>query len=321
MPLESCWLCDEELTLTKEHIIPESMGGKKIVRGFICRDCNSRTGHDWDVAVTNFESWKFQINSNLRINPQHGRPIRGRMADSGLNVLIDAELQMRVGFNAPVKKQGEASTEVYEFTSDPDRVDDLFESVNKLLQRRGKNPITRSEFDASIRRHVTPQPKVNLSLQLKEPEYFRSSVKTAMAMAFSLGINPRDCENTVRYLRDETMDNTGVVTMPGTSLKNYMNDWSDYHSVTILGLPDAEMLMGEVLYFGNVAGMIVLSNSYDGPFMAAGHVINLRTGEYVDVDLDLPNLLLPVEQLRERIKQFKSPLMFQILGGQNRMVA
>ena len=320
MQLETCWLCDKELTMTKEHIVPESMGGKKTVRGFICINCNSRTGHDWDVAVTNFESWKFQINSNLKINPQHGKSIRGQMADTGLNVLIDTELQMRVGFNAPVKRQGEAGTEVYEFTSDPDRVDDLFESVNKLLQRRGKNPITRAEFDASITRHVTPQPKVNLSLQLKEPEYFRSLVKTAMAMAFSFGINPRDCENTVRYLRDETMDNTGVVEMPGTSLKGYMNDWTDYHAVTILGHPDCGKLIGEVLYFGTVGGLVILSNSYDGPFIVTGHVINLRTGEYADSDIKLPNLSLSEEQLSSQIEQFKSPMIFQILNGSHRIV-
>lgn len=145
MRLEICWLCDNELTTTREHIIPESMGGKKTVVGFICRDCNSKTGHNWDAAVIDFESWKFQLNPNLRINPRRGKSIRASMAETGLNAFVDSGVQVRLGFNAPIKTQEETGQVTYHFTCDPSRVDAFFDSVNTLLQRKGMNPITREE--------------------------------------------------------------------------------------------------------------------------------------------------------------------------------
>ena len=108
MPPRTCWLCDNRMTKTDEHIIPKSMGGKKSVRYFICLDCNSRTGRHWDVAVTNFESWKFQADPNLRINPQRDRLTRGHMADTGLNVSVGPGFKVHLGFNAPKKTKSES---------------------------------------------------------------------------------------------------------------------------------------------------------------------------------------------------------------------
>ena len=318
--LNECWLCHKILTRTREHIIPESMGGKKTVHGFICRDCNSRTGHDWDVAVTNFESWKFHLQRDLLINPQQRRPIRGRMADPRLNVFVDSGGEVRFGFNPPTRTQKATGEVVYEFVCDPSRVDDLFESVNTLLQRRNMPPMTRDEFDTRLRYDSVTQPVVNFPLQLAMPKYYRSVAKTAMAMAFSLGINPMDCENAVRYLRDEEAGEDGVVTLPDTSLRGLADDWIRYHAVTIFGFPQARRLIGEVLYFGSVVGLVALSDSYSGPDIIAGHSIDLRTGQYADADFNLPSLHLPVdsvvELLKMRTRRFKSPMVLQAMRAQ-----
>ena len=327
MKQKPCWLCSRELTKTREHVIPEKMGGKKTVQGFICRDCNSTTGHGWDAALIEFESWKFHMDPNLRINPQRDRLFRARLAETDTNVYIDPGAKVRLGRNAPTTKKGESGEEVIHFAADPSDVDDLFRSVNTTGQRRGMSPLTREEFDARIERDEIPQPRVNFTLKLQIPKYYRSIVKTAMSMAFSLGVSPLDCENAVRYLRDETLAEEGVVYVPGTSLEEVLEDWIDYHAVTILGLPGDRKLIGEVLYFGNVAGLVLLSDSYDGPSIIAGHSINLRNGEYEDADLNLrhlPELYLPadgvVNLVSSRIKQFKSPMVLEILGDLDRIV-
>lgn len=324
MRIQLCWLCDGELTATNEHIIPNSMGGKKTVRNFICRDCNSRTGHEWDVAVTDFERWKFHLSPDLRINPQQGRPVRAQMGDRGLNAFVDTGGQVRLGYNPPAKFQNEKGEVVHEFTCDPSRVDDLFDSVNKFLLRRKMPPMTRDEFDARIVYKVTHQPVVNFTLKLDMPKYYRSIVKTAVAMAFSVGVCPTDCENAVRYLRDEALSEAGVVSLPGTNLEGKLEDWMNFHAVTIFGFPSSRKLVGEVLYFGSVAGLIVLSNSYDGPSTFEGHSINLKTGEYVDADLRLPNLHLPEHSvlglMESRLERFKSPMICQVRSNLNQII-
>ena len=320
MQLEVCWLCDNELTMTREHIIPESMGGKKTVRGFICRHCNSRTGAEWDAAVSEFESWKFLLDPNLRINPRQGKPLPVSMADTGMNAFMDSGVHVRLGYNAPVITEDESGQVTYRFTRDASQLDDLFDTMNRLLQRKGKPLMTRDEFNARIEHRVNEGPVITFSLQMDMPKYYRSLVKTSMAMAFSVGINPTECGNAVGYLRDETMEEEGVVSLPGMSLKRIFDEWIHYHAVTIFGFPDSRQLVGEVLYFGSVSGLVLLSDSYDGSRIIAGHSINLKTGEYVDADLDLPRLLLParsgMEILRARVARFKSPLVLQVLNTQ-----
>ena len=50
-----CALCQTPLTKanrTKEHIIPNAIGGRKKVRNFICKRCNDETGEKWNSALT-----------------------------------------------------------------------------------------------------------------------------------------------------------------------------------------------------------------------------------------------------------------------------
>ncbi|WP_273181329.1 MULTISPECIES: HNH endonuclease [Methylophaga] len=49
-----CLLCDELISTeidSREHLIPNSIGGKKKVSGFLCVNCNSKSGDSWDSAL------------------------------------------------------------------------------------------------------------------------------------------------------------------------------------------------------------------------------------------------------------------------------
>lgn len=51
---KKCFFCDEELnenTLSKEHIIKNSIGGKRTAKNFICKKCNEKTGQEWDYLI------------------------------------------------------------------------------------------------------------------------------------------------------------------------------------------------------------------------------------------------------------------------------
>ena len=319
MGLGACWLCEGELTKTEEHIIPDSIGGRRIVVGFICQACNSRTGSSWDAAVSNFDSWRFVFDQSLVRSQRRTRSIRGQIPDLGLNVYIDAGGLIRVGNNAPATTQARSGETLYTFTSDPDEIDQLFETINRFCDRRGIPLLSRAEFDAGVGRQQSSTP-VEFGLTLESGKYFRSIVKTAVAMAFSLGIDPKKCENAVAYLKDGTADPEGVVSpFPGGSLKEFQDDWLDYHSVTILGLPKDRKLIAEVVYFGSVVGATILSNAYNGEFLVGGHSVHLRTGETMDVDLSFPDIYIPEHSInavwRDRIERFNSPMVRGLLSS------
>ena len=84
----TCVLCDAELAgsaLTFEHVIPESLGGRRSTDQVLCRDCNSRTGHEWDAQLAKqllpFAQMVFP-------NGHRSGPKQRRIGDSQGNSLI-----------------------------------------------------------------------------------------------------------------------------------------------------------------------------------------------------------------------------------------
>lgn len=50
----TCALCNTALTKansSKEHLILNAIGGRRKISGFLCANCNSSTGEDWDAAL------------------------------------------------------------------------------------------------------------------------------------------------------------------------------------------------------------------------------------------------------------------------------
>ena len=49
-----CALCDIEITRendSREHLIPQAIGGRRRVHGFLCKGCNSKAGEKWDAIA------------------------------------------------------------------------------------------------------------------------------------------------------------------------------------------------------------------------------------------------------------------------------
>lgn len=51
---QQCALCQDTLTSSNsasEHIIPNAIGGRRSVRGFVCTAYNNSAGATWDAAL------------------------------------------------------------------------------------------------------------------------------------------------------------------------------------------------------------------------------------------------------------------------------
>lgn len=69
-----CALCDHTLTAknkTKEHIIPNAIGGRKKTTGFICNDCNNKLGENWDSELARQLNW---FSLAVGISRERGEP-------------------------------------------------------------------------------------------------------------------------------------------------------------------------------------------------------------------------------------------------------
>lgn len=56
---------------SREHIIPNTIGGRNKVGGFLCRDCNSKTGQEWDSELAGQLN---PVSNLLEIKRERGSP-------------------------------------------------------------------------------------------------------------------------------------------------------------------------------------------------------------------------------------------------------
>lgn len=49
--VSACLLCASAPAVSREHVVPESLGGRRTVRGFICESCNNVLGATVDAAL------------------------------------------------------------------------------------------------------------------------------------------------------------------------------------------------------------------------------------------------------------------------------
>ncbi|MFZ2452159.1 MAG: HNH endonuclease [Methylovulum miyakonense] len=69
-----CALCDCEITNdtdSKEHVIPQSIGGRLVVKGFICKVCNNTKGDSWDAELARLLNF---FSLFLGISRERGEP-------------------------------------------------------------------------------------------------------------------------------------------------------------------------------------------------------------------------------------------------------
>ena len=84
-------LCETPITAendSDEHLIPNALGGRRKVSGFLYRDCNSRTGEAWDAWRLNF----FLFCLLLDVARERGEP-------PNLSVVTSAAKRLTIGPN------------------------------------------------------------------------------------------------------------------------------------------------------------------------------------------------------------------------------
>ena len=190
-PDEQCWLCDQELTATHEHIFPEAVGGRKTVEWFICEKCNNDTGAKWDAYLVN----------SISILP---RLVKGELSHAAS---VDATLTDNDGSVIKAKMYGFEDIRLSEFRKDDNELSATVsnEKDARRILKQWKKKYPNIDVEQTIRnadRSVLKSRQVNFPIVFTIPKVEKSIVKTAMAWAFYNGIKPEQCELAYDFLRN-----------------------------------------------------------------------------------------------------------------------
>lgn len=284
----SCALCDAQITRENdsgEHLLLQSLGGRRQVFGFICKSCNSHAGQQWDAA----------LNSELsHVSLMHGvdRQRSGPLPSQRVNTIEGKRLLLHAdGTMSPATPTIEANeTEGRLSYSVVARNMAEAQKITKGLNRKHPNIAAsytdRTEYNNSV---------LTFDLSIGGPQSGRSLVKTAVAMAHAMGITHKDCPNAMLYLRDEKAAPC-YGHFHARDLASARSTEHLMHCVSIKGDGIQRTLLGYVEYFGIAKVVVLLSDNYHGPNLPQTYALDPSSGRDLAVEI---NLALTQEELHQ----------------------
>ncbi|GGA02821.1 HNH endonuclease [Dyella caseinilytica] len=287
LPVYQCALCGESIAMendSKEHIVPLAIGGRRKVRNFICRDCNNRAGHQWDAELAKQFSW---FSAVLDIKRESGTPA----PKVKITTIDQQEVYLHAGGRLELTKP------TFEDVALPEGGRQI--SFRARTEREAKR-ILRG-LQCKYPEHDFSSMAEGLVIESTTPGVFkaefsfggefagRSIVKTAIAMAHSIGIPQWQCDYAVRYLRNENatpafgefLARDLIVDRPDSKI---------FHVVAIAGDPVHKRLFAYVEYFGLARFVVHLSLDYSGDSIQQSYAFDPTTGEEIELQVDLISL-------------------------------
>lgn len=290
-----CALCPATLTeenWTKEHIIPNSIGGMVKVGGFICEPCNNRKGETWDAVLANQFHW---LSLKLGIVRDHGEvppAVVETVSGEKFNLLNNGSMEPAKFAFSRVEEDG-----IVKISMTPRTMKEATRKINELAKRYPTLDKAQALAQAKIRTTYLKEP-LKVQLEFGGELAGRSVVKTALAFAFWKGIPSSLCENVQEFLLSEpVLDKTGQVVPCDADCYGlaYLSDLvkvrpqgAFFHCLGVFSDHVSRQLFAYVEFFGLARWLIVLSKHYDGPPINESYALDPTTGKPVHVTLNWP---------------------------------
>ncbi len=281
----SCVLCTVRITDdndSAEHVLPNAVGGRLKVRGFICKPCNDRTGHNWDA----------QLADQLQALCLLIGVARERGATPPLTVQTTTgqilKMTARDGL-FPSRPSYEATpTETGMQIRISART--MAEARRMIEGARAKHP--QIDVEASLaqaqQQWSAPDGYMHHQFYVGGFQAGRSIVKSALAYAVHAGLSPDVCAGAVAFLR-----NPADITPPlGWYYASDVVEGRPARTpLTCVGVhadPRTGLVLGYVEYFGFHRAVVELGHDYPGPDVRSIHGFDPRTGETLKLSIALP---------------------------------
>lgn len=277
-----CALCQSSLTaanVSSEHIIPNAIGGRKKVRNFICKNCNSETGITWDSELAR----QFQLLCvMLNISRQRGRnrPVQVETLSGqklmwkpdGSLTMASPRLESRTqDGKTRVSIQARSQSDLKKILRDLSRVHPVL-NVEELLR------------DATLAKENLEEP-LKLSHEFGGHLAGRSTVKTCLALAYHAGLSRDDCPDAIEYLVSDSQACFGYYNETDPVVRRPEN--TPLHCVYVCANAETGLILSYVEYFGFQKIIACLSTNYAGPALESCYAVNPITGQELDLKVAL----------------------------------
>lgn len=281
--MKECALCDLEITDetdSREHLIPNALGGRRKVQGFICASCNNASGESWDAELAKALNG---LSVLFNIKRERGKIPNQRVnTTSGDELTYPAEGPMFPAHPTFSETSNESGVEINIVARSMPEARRMMKGVKKKYPQVSLDDLIESAQGVS----KYPSDFVHFSVSFGGPLAGRSIVKMAMCLAVCEGIAPGECAVAREYLRNEEAEACFGYFYSRDLVANRPVGMP-FHCVAIHGNPQKRLLVGYVELFGVQRSVVCLSDDYQGEKISAEYAIDPTSGETLALDVKL----------------------------------
>lgn len=277
-----CAICRElivELDDSKEHIIPASIGGRKRVKGFLHRKCNSKAGETWDAELARqLQPLALQFG----VNRQSGKTPKMKVTN-----LEGEEFLLGEGGHLAIPKPRIKKSEHRGGTSYQVTVGSMPSPREVMTGLKRNNP--RIDIEASLASvqvgHSYSLTPLCLEIGFGGEDAGRSLVKSALALVHYADLPINLCKDALDYLGGTASACFGHYFARDLVAKRPPE--IPIHCIAIEANPDTGLILGYGEYFGTHRAVLCLGHGYVGKAVRKNYSLNPSTGKTLDLDVDL----------------------------------
>ncbi|MXR37527.1 HNH endonuclease [Neisseriaceae bacterium B2N2-7] len=295
-------MCDVEITEendTKEHIIPNAIGGRKKVKGFICESCNNTAGDGWESELAK------QLNPLslfFGISRERGEAPSQLFETTGgdkLKLHVDGSMEIEKPLYLERPLESGVGVRIQIRARSIPEVKRMLQGVKRKYPQIDLNELL---SNAKSESYYCPD-MFEFNFSFGGHEAGRSIVKSALALAVSSGIPVEACIRAKNYLINEEAEACFGYFYEYDLIKN-RPEGIPLHCVSIKGCSKTNQIIGYVEYFGVQRIVLCLADSYEGENISNTYAINPITGEELSLVVELN---LSVEEVRDAYAYKKIP--------------
>ena len=286
-----CVLCSAAITDqndSREHVIPNAIGGRKRVPGLLCKACNEATGSSWDAELAR----QLQpLSSFFAIKRQRGkRPTEIVSSVSGNQYARRPDGQLTLAHHVYEEIETDTGTRIVIRARTP-------REARQLLNRaKAKYPQIDVEALAGQIQysHDYPDDVFRMDLNFGGEKSGRSIVKSCVALGVDFGIKAADCDKAMEYLTNPQGFPCFGYFHERDLIRNRPNEV--FHCVAVSGDSGSGLLIGYAEYFGFYRVVVGMSECYAGKDFKTVYAINPISGKQLQrLDIDLALTMVDIE--------------------------
>jgi hypothetical protein len=292
MKLTCCALCDrqfgsEGVVDSREHIIPNSIGGQKKVSGILCKTCNDRTGAEWDAALADQLSI---VSVTVGVRRDRGnQPAVDAKTRSGQPIRLHPDGHLTLPRTPPIETVENGGVRI---TGKVSTIAEARAVFRGLKRKYPKFDVEVAIARLRLERRYPSEPVVS-TVHIHGNSSGRSIVKSTYVLAIHAGVKPENCELARDYLLGNGSTHCWWFYYERDLIANRPDD-SLFHCVAISGNPATRQLLGYVEFFGAYRMIVHLSSEYDGKAFSSGYAVDPTTGKELPIS---PGLDLTIDDV------------------------